>query len=142
MKQTAQVIRSVSPGYAEVMVRRTSACASAHKCGSCDHCSMMENAPEIIVVAENPNGAQPGDTVTVESATSSVLGAAVLLYVVPFVLFFALYLLGGAMSLAEGVSIAMGGVGFVLGLLAAMGLDRYRKNHSPVIFKIISSLGG
>ena len=95
MKQTAQVIRSVSPGYAEVMVRRTSACASAHKCGSCDHCSMMENAPEIIVVAENPNGAQPGDTVTVESATSSVLGAAVLLYVVPFVLFFALYLLGG-----------------------------------------------
>ena len=59
MKQTAQVIRSVSPGYAEVMVRRTSACASAHKCGSCDHCSMMENAPEIIVVAENPNGAQP-----------------------------------------------------------------------------------
>ena len=88
MRQTAQVIRTVSPGYVEVKVRRASACASAHNCGSCDHCSFMENAPEIVVVAEDDRGAQVGDTVTVESATSSVLGAAVLLYIVPFILFF------------------------------------------------------
>lgn len=142
MKQTAQVIRSVSPGYVEVKVRRVSACASAHKCGSCDHCSMMENAPEIVVVAEDPNGAEPGQTVTVESATASVMGAAVLLYIVPFVLFFLGYFLGGALHWAEGPAIALGGVGFALGLLAAVALDRYRMNHRPIIFKIVSPLGG
>lgn len=141
MRQTAQVIRSVSPGYAEVKVRRTSACASAHACGSCDHCSMMENAPEIVVVAENPHGAGEGDTVIVESATSSVLGAAVLLYIVPFVLFFALYLVGGALGWPESSAIALGGGGFVLGLLAAMGLDRWRRDHRPVQFKIVSIEG-
>lgn len=138
MKQTAKVIRSVRPGYAEVMVRRASACASAHNCGSCDHCSMMENAPEIVVVAENEPGAEPGDTVTVESATSSILGAAVILYLVPFALFFLGYFLGGGFGWAEGPSIALGGVGFVLGLLCALALDRYRKRQNSVSFKIVS----
>lgn len=141
MRQTAQVIRSVAPGFAEVKVRRVSACASAHACGSCDHCSMMENAPEIVVVAENPKGAESGDTVIVESATSSVLGAAVLLYIVPFLLFIAFYLLGGALGWSEGAAIALGGGGFVLGLLSAMALDRWRKNHRPVQFKIVSIEG-
>ncbi len=141
MKQTAQVIREVRPGFVEVRVRRTSACAAAHNCGSCDHCSMMENAPEIVVVAQDPWGAAVGDTVTVESATSSVLGAAVLLYIVPFVLFFLGYLVGGSLGLAEGPAIGLGGVGFALGLLAAMALDRYRRNHDPVIFKVASIEG-
>ena len=109
MRQTAQVIRTVSPGYVEVKVRRASACASAHNCGSCDHCSFMENAPEIVVVAEDDRGAQVGDTVTVESATSSVLGAAVLLYIVPFILFFSGYLMGMSLQWTEGAAIGLGG---------------------------------
>ena len=141
MRQTAQVIRTVSPGYVEVKVRRASACASAHNCGSCDHCSFMENAPEIVVVAEDDRGAQVGDTVTVESATSSVLGAAVLLYIVPFILFFSGYLMGMSLQWTEGAAIGLGGIGFVLGLLAAVGLDRYRKHHTPVSFKVVA-LGG
>lgn len=141
MKQTAKVVRSVRQGYAEVKVRRTSACASAHNCGSCDHCSMMENAPEIVVVAENGPGAEPGDTVTVESATSSILGAAVILYIVPFALFFLGYFLGHGLNWTEGPSIAIGGIGFVLGLLGAVALDRYRKHHNSVVFKIVSIEG-
>ena len=141
MRQTAQVIRTVSPGYVEVKVRRASACASAHNCGSCDHCSFMENAPEIVVVAEDDRGAQVGDTVTVESATSSVLGAAVLLYIVPFILFFSGYLMGMSLQWTEGAAIGLGGIGFVLGLLAAISLDRYRKHHKPVSFKVVA-LGG
>jgi len=141
MKQTAQVIRSVSPGYAEVKVRRASACASAHNCGSCDHCSMMENAPEIVVVAENVKGAEVGDTVTVESASGSVLGAAVVVYFLPFVLFFLAYLLGSGLGRGEGTAIALGGVGFALGLLAAVGLDRWWKKHSPVKYRIVSIEG-
>ena len=138
MKQTAQVIRLVRPGCVQVKVRRTSACASAHNCGSCDHCSLMENAPEIVVEATDSHGAQAGDTVVVESATSSVLGAAVLLYIVPFALFFLGYLLGGSMGWSEGSAIALGGGGFAAGLLAAMALDRYRRKHKPVTFRVVS----
>lgn len=137
MKQTAQVIKIAPNGYAQVKVRRASACASAHNCGSCDHCSMMENAPEIIVSAENTCDAQVGDTVTVESATGRVLGAAVLLYLAPMALFFLGYFLGNSFGLPESGAIAAGGVGFALGLLGAWLLDRYRRNR-PVTYRIVS----
>lgn len=135
MKQSAQVLRSVSPGYVEVKVRRASACASAHNCGSCDHCSMMENAPEIVVVAQDGIGAGPGDTVTVETATAGVLGAAAVLYLTPLLLFFVGYFLGSALGWAEGAAIALGGGGFVLGLLAAYALDRYRRKNQ-ITFRV------
>ena len=141
MKQTAQVTRIVAPGYVEVKVRRTSACASAHNCGSCDHCSFMENAPEIKVVAEDPYGAGVGDTVTVESASARVLGAAALLYIVPLVLFFLGYFVGGSLGWSEAGAIALGGGGFLLGLLGAFALDRRMKKRDNVTFKVVS-IGG
>lgn len=139
MKQSAQVLRVVSPGYVEVKVRRTSACASAHNCGSCDHCSMMENAPEIVVVAQDEMGAGPGDAVTVETATAGVLSAALLLYLAPLVLFFAGYLAGMALGWSEGSAIALGGGGFALGLLGAYGLDRYRRKRQ-ITFRVTAIL--
>lgn len=139
MKQSAQVLRTVSPGYVEVKVRRTSACASAHSCGSCDHCSMMENAPEIVVVAQDGVGAAPGDTVTVETAAAGVLSAALLLYIVPFVLFFAGYFMGSALGWRESVAIVLGGGGFALGLLGAYALDRYRRKRQ-ITFQVTAIL--
>lgn len=141
MKQTAQVIRSLAPGYVEVKVRRQSACASAHNCGSCGACGLMADAPEVVVVAQDTHGAKVGDTVIVESATSKVLGAAVLLYIVPFLLFFAGYLIGNSLSWSEGPAIALGGAGFAGGILGAVGLDRYLKNHRPMRYKVVS-IGG
>ena len=142
MRQTAQVIRSVSPGYVEVKVRRASACASAHNCGSCDHCSMMENAPEVVVVAQDPKGAEVGDTVTVESDTSTVLGAALALYIVPIILFFVGYFLGGGpLGMTESGAIGVGGIGFLLGLAGALGLDRWWKKHDPMKYKIVAIEG-
>ena len=130
MKQTAQVTRLLRPGYVEVRIRRASACASAHNCGSCDHCSFMENAPEIRVEAENSCDARPGDTVTVESAARKVLGAAAVLYLLPLTLFFLGYFLGSGLGWNEGAAIALGGSGFAIGLLIALMLDRYRKKHA------------
>lgn len=138
MRQKAQVIRTVSPGYVEVKVRRQSACASAHNCGSCDHCSMMENAPEVIVVAQDTRGAAVGDTVTVESASTPVLGAAVVVYLVPIFLFFLGYFITGALGRSEAVAITVGGVGFLLGILSAKLLDRWWKAHDPIQFQIVS----
>lgn len=135
MKQTAQVIQITQNGYAQVKVRRASACASAHNCGSCDHCSMMENAPEIVVSAFNGCGAQVGDTVTVESSTAGVLGAAALVYLFPVLLFFVGYFIGEAVGCQESGSILSGGIGFLLGLLTTWGLEKYRRNK-PVTYRI------
>ena len=98
----------------------------------------MANAPEIVVRAADDRNAQPGDTVVVESATSSVLGAAAALYIVPFVLFFLGYFLGGYVGWNEGACIALGGCGFVAGLLGAMGLDRYRRKVRPVQYRVVT----
>lgn len=135
MKQTAQVIQIAQNGMAKVKVRRASACASAHNCGSCDHCSMMENAPEIVVSAVNSCGARVGDTVTVESSTAGVLGAAALLYLSPIILFFVGYFIGQAIGCQESGSILFGGGGFLLGLLGTWGLEKYRRSK-PVTYRI------
>ena len=141
MRQKAQVIRRVSSGYVEVKVHRASACASAHNCGSCDGCSLMANAPEIVVQAADDGRAQRGDTVVVESATSSVLSAAAALYIVPILLFFVGYFLGGYAGWSEGTSIALGGCGFAAGLLGAVALDRYRGKVRPVQYRVVSIEG-
>ena len=141
MKQTAQVIRLARPGFVEVKVRRTSACASAHNCGSCDHCSFLENAPEIVVEAEDPHGSQVGDVVMVESSSANVLGAAALVYLAPFALFFLGYILGNTLGWNEGPAIGAGGVGFALGLGLAVALDRWWKKHTPVTFRVVSARG-
>lgn len=138
MRQRAQVLQIDPGGYAQVRVRRASACAGAHNCGTCDHCSMMENAPEIVVSAFNSCGAQVGDTVTVESATAGVLGAAALLYLVPILLFFVGYAIGSGLALSKSGAIAGGGVGFAIGILGAFGLDRYRRSR-PVSYRIVST---
>ena len=141
MRQSAQVIRCVSPGRVEVKVRRAAACSSAHKCDSCEGCSLLAGAPEVVVVAQDDLGAQAGDTVTVESPAASVLGAAVSLYVVPILLFFAGYLLGLALGWNEGTSIALGGGGFGMGELGGLALDRYRKHHRPVEYRVVAIEG-
>lgn len=138
MRQTAQVVRILSSGRAEVKVHRTSACASAHNCGSCDHCSMMANAPEVIVEADNLCGAREGETVTVESATSTVLGAAVLVYIVPVLLFFVGYCCAMLLGQREPVAIGVGVAGFALGVFGSLLADRYYKRHRSMHFQIVS----
>lgn len=92
--------------------------------------------PEIRVVAENKAGAQLGDTVTVESATKTVLGVAFLVYVVPFLLFFIGYF--AASGLAEGGRLAVGGAGFVLGFVLAWLADRHQRQRGSLQFRIVS----
>jgi len=101
---------------------------------------MMENAPELVVVAENSAGAAPGDTVTVETATAGVLGAAALLYLAPLLLFFVGYFIAMAAQWQEGAAIALGGGGFLTGLLAAYALDRYRRRHQ-IAFRVTAIQG-
>ena len=92
MQQLVRVRQIHDDGTATVIHIRESACS-----GDCHKCSGCGAAKEAIVLeANNPIGAKPGDLVTVESATGPVLKAAAVMYLVPMVLFFAGYAVGAA----------------------------------------------
>lgn len=134
-QQKAKVMRLVDGDRAEVAVRRQSACG--HDCAQCGGgCSEMMVEPEIRVLAENVAGAQPGDTVTVESASKTVLGVAFLVYLLPFILFFTGYFVSSAFG--EGIRLIAGGIGFVLGFVPAWLIDRRKRQYGVVQFRIVA----
>ena len=134
MVQTAQVIKLLEDGRAEVAVKRQSACG--HDCSQCGGgCAELTVMPTVTVRAENPIRAMEGDTVTVESSSQRILGAAVLVYLVPFILFFAGYAVGSALGLGGGAA-ALGLGGFALGLLCAVWVDRRERKRRSITFRI------
>ena len=124
MVQTAKVTRILPGGRAEVSVKRQSACG--HDCSKCGGgCSELMVSSTVSVVAANGIGAQPGDMVTVESSTKGVLGAAVMVYVVPFLLFFIGYFTAAA-----------------LGLVLAVLWDRRVRKQQSISFRITAIAAG
>ena len=90
MEQLVRVREIFDDGTALVMHVRESACS-----GDCHKCSGCGAAKETILLkAKNPIGARRGDLVKVESATGPVLKAAVVMYMLPMLLFFVGYFLG------------------------------------------------
>ncbi len=135
MIQTAKVTRVLENGTAEVSVKRQSACG--HDCSKCGGgCSELMVSSTVSVVAANPVRAMPGDMVRVESSTGGVLKAAVVVYLVPFLLFFLGYFLCAAAQLGGGVSAAVGGCGFAVGVLLAVLLDRQVRRNQSITFCI------
>lgn len=113
MEQLVRVREVYPDGTAQVMHIRESACS-----GDCHKCSGCGAAKEtLLLLAENPIGAAPGELVRIRSASVPVLGAAAVLYVVPLVLFFLGYLAGeqlwsrgalaGCLAFAAGVGMAV-----------------------------------
>lgn len=136
MTQYAIIKKLTGPEKAEVEVLRGTACGD--DCGSCEVCHY---ASKIRVEARNAIGASVGDRVEIETATSRVLGAAVLVYVVPFVLFFIGYaiaalLLDMAELQAMLMSFAFFAVGFVV--VSIVG-KRHKKN--PITYEITNIIG-
>ena len=117
MQQLVRV-RQVHPdGTATVIHIRESACS-----GDCHKCSGCGAAKEAIVLeAQNPIGAKPGDLVKVESETGPVLKAAAVMYMVPMILFFVGYAIGEALRLSGAW---MGGVFFAVSIGLAVLYDR------------------
>lgn len=127
MIQRALVTRRLDRDRVEVRVQRLSACS--HDCDNCAGCGSMVYQPKLTAVAQDPLGAEVGQYVAVETASSRLLKMAALLYLLPFVALFAVYLLLGNAS--EGVA-ALGGVGaFVAVLLGVcIPLDRHLRRHN------------
>ena len=135
MTQFAIIKKLTAPDKAEVEVLRGTACGD--DCGSCEVCHY---ASKIRVEARNDVGAQLGDRVEIEARTSRVLGAAVLVYVVPFVLFFIGYAVAAALNFSEGLSMVMSFAAFAVGMVIVVIVGRrHRKN--PITYTITRVVG-
>jgi sigma-E factor negative regulatory protein RseC len=131
MQQRVQVTRLLDNGFAEVSLHRQSACAGdCHRCGGC-----ATEGEVIHVRAYNSIGAQPGDTVMVETAGKTVLSAALLVYLVPLLLFFFGWAVGYAVGL-PGMTALCCALGFLLGIIPAVIYNRFLTKTKPVTYTI------
>ena len=129
MEQLVRVRETHGDGTAAVIHVRESACS-----GDCHKCSGCGAAREtVIFTAGNPIGARPGDLVRVESSTAPVLKAAMVLYVLPLILFFLGYWLG---TLPGNFGAFGGGLGFVLGVAIVIAYDRLVVNKADLRYTI------
>ena len=117
MEQLVRVIKTNEDGTATVVHIRESACS-----GDCHKCSGCGAAKETIVFdAKNELGARVGDLVKVESATGPVLQAALVMYMLPIILFIAGYALG---DILLGMGALGGGICFTSSIAIAVAYDR------------------
>ena len=117
MEQLVRVKETRDDGTAVVIHIRESACSG--DCHKCSGCGAAKEA--VLFTAENRIGARRGDLVKVESATGPVMKAAVVLYVIPLILFFLGYYLGERFL---GMGALMACLGFVLSIVLVVLYDR------------------
>lgn len=129
MEQLVRV-RQVRPdGTAQVERVRESACSGdCHKCAGCGAAKQT-----VLLDAQNPIGAKAGQMVILRSESGPVLKAAVVLYMVPLVLFFLGYALGYGIW-GHGALCAC--LGFVLGIALAVGYDRWCAGKRKTVYTI------
>ena len=131
MTQDAIVYKCLPNGMAEVVVTRTTACGSNF--GNCESCIFQS---ELKTLAKNSINARPGQKVIIESKSSRIYKAAMLVYILPMLLMVLGYALGAALSTGEGLGIALGFAGLIAGA-ALIVLSERRKNKEPITFEII-----
>ena len=133
MTQDAIVTRLLSNSMAEVVVTRSTACGN--NCGSCESCIFQS---ELKAIAKNSINAKPGQRVEIESRTSKVFSAAIMVYIVPLLFFVLGFTLASLLGASEGVAIL---VSFMfLAFSAAILVLVYRKRTADqrIQFEIIS----
>jgi len=132
MTQDAVVTRELANGLAEVAVIRMTACGS--NCGNCESC-IYQN--ELKITAKNRIGARRGQRVIIESKSSAVYKAAMLVYIVPIALVVIGYFLAYLAGAGEGLCVAAAFAGLILGAVIIVMSQRLRKNKNPITFDIV-----
>ena len=118
---------------AEVAVARTTACGG--NCGSCESCIFQS---QLKTAARNLVGARPGQRVIIQSKSSTIYKAALLVYVFPMILTLLGYVLAYVAGASEGVCVAAAFAGLVLGAAIVVMSQRIKKGKDKEItFDII-----
>lgn len=129
MNQLVRVRKCNDDGTAQVIHVRESACS-----GDCHKCSGCGAAKEtILLTANNPIGAKPGELVNVSSKSAPVLLAAAVLYLMPMALFFVGYVIG---AVCWGKGALAGCTAFALGIVLAVLYDRLVAKKQKTIYTI------
>ncbi|MEG2857246.1 MAG: SoxR reducing system RseC family protein [Clostridia bacterium] len=131
MVQKARVTSVNSDGTATVEVKRTSACA--HDCDDCEGCSTMIKAADIFIVAQNCAAARVGDSVEIESESGKVLGIAAALYLLPLLVFIAVYLIASPLGT---MAYLIAGAAFIASFAPAVICNR-RAHVSYTITRVL-----
>ena len=133
MQQLVRVRKIHEDGTATVIHVRESACS-----GDCHKCSGCGAAKEAIVLeAKNPIGARPGDLVKIEAESGPVLKAAMVMYMVPMILFFAGYALGSLWNLGA----LVGCLSFAASIFLVVVYDRKVVRKRETIYTITKFAG-
>lgn len=128
LTQQAVVKKLLPGGKAIVEVTRQSACG--HNCAECS--SLCGASGAISSVAENPVGAQVGETVTIETPSKKIISAAVLVYIVPLALLIIGYAVAALLGADEGKALIGSLAGFVIGVAAVVVINKYARRNKNV----------
>ena len=132
MTQDAVVTKLFPNGMAEVAVTRGTACGS--NCGNCESCAFQN---ELKATAKNTVNAVPGEKVVIESLSSRIFGAAFMLYIVPFIVFFIGYAIAYSAGLTEGQCVLASAAAFLIAVAAVVVYQRRNKKRKPIEFEIV-----
>jgi len=137
MTQIATVRNIRTSGMAEVQIKRKTACG--HDCSKCGGGCTEVLTKETVLLVKNDMDARPGDLVMIESQSSKILRAAMIVYILPFFLFFVGYFsVNAAFSYPHESLPTVGGLlGFFLGIVAAVLWDRREKKKQSLQFRMI-----
>lgn len=133
MTQDAIVTKLLPDSMAEVIVTRSTACGS--NCGNCEGCIFQS---ELKAVAKNRINARPGQRVVIESRTSKVFSAALLVYVMPLVLFVLGFVIATVLGASEGLAILVSFLGLILAAVILVRQQRHKSANEQIQFEIIS----
>ena len=137
MTQDAIVTRIINKDMAEVVVTRGTACGA--NCGNCESC-MFDS--QLHTPARNLILARPGDKVIIASKSPRVFGAAMLVYVMPLILFLAGYAIAAALGASEGICVLFSFLGLAVGgVILVLSHKKWKEKH-PITFDIINFADG
>jgi sigma-E factor negative regulatory protein RseC len=132
MTTSGTVTRLIDQTHAEVEVERGTACGG--NCGSCEACMFQS---ELKTVARNLVGAKPGQRVVIESKSSKIYGAILLVYVMPLILALLGYFAAYAAGAAEGLCIVCCFAGVLMGAAIIVLSQRLKKSDNSITFDIV-----
>ncbi len=131
MKEIA-VVDHTEGDLIAVKLKRATACGE--NCASCGGCSLTEKT----AFAVNTAGASAGDTVILEMNTSKVLKASFMVYILPIIVFIAVYFIAEYISGREGIAALSGVAGMVLTFIGDIIWDKkVRDKYKLEAVKII-----
>ena len=137
MRQRAVVVKTEGK-IAEIEVSRASMCDGCQKNGGCEHhCELSGliagSGKTMKTTAQNKIGAEPGDTVEVETDSTKVLGYAALVFMMPIFVCAVFYFIADSVFTAEVPALIAAAAGFVLAFAGIYFFDRSRKKSLPDI---------